>query len=362
MAGEEGAYYGYFLGMSALALCINFFKIFDFCLVKFSLYAYTGFVHLHSDDNLSLQSRLESVKTEEIPENIAFVQAIIQAKSFFGSYPGHFPEGFVLCGHRFPPGYFEDFFFFFFNNNFIISMVSATKGLYYSRFMRITNHFASTTLAFYVFVIVSSMNAAGTDKTAVTIVQVFVLSPFILIVNILLKFSFACSLCPTQCQENKKCCRWQNPLFLLFVLSLWTGGVLWILLAAFTTRSSSLNYKKELASYVYSSQVIAIASDLVNHFATMGMGHSNYKFFICGIRVYEIGTWYDEYCEAAHVPETSYVIKDFPFCCGCFKMQSKVAVTGTTATSPDQKIKQVDMGASCVCASCTHTEQQERRE
>ena len=101
---------------------------------------------------ITLQSALESVKNEDIPKDIDFIASIIKGDCYFGSFPAYYENGFVLLGHKFTLCYFEDFIFYLLNNNIILSMIFATKGLYYSKFMRITNFFFSTTLGYFLFV------------------------------------------------------------------------------------------------------------------------------------------------------------------------------------------------------------------
>jgi hypothetical protein len=343
MAGEEErAYYGYFLGLSALMICINQLKIFETYTAQLTRYTYAGYLYGKSNGSLSLQSTLDSVKNEDIPKDIEFVACIVHCDSYFGSYPGYLKDGFHLFGHKFPPGYYEDFFFYLFNNNFILSMVTATKGLYYSRFMRITNHFASTTLGFYLFVLTEYLSRYE-EPYVVIIIQVLFISPSIMVINKILSYFFACTMCPKHFQANKACCRKTNPIFDLFILALWTGGVFWILLAAISTRDFDSDYKKLLSSYIYSAQLIAIASDALDHFMKMGMGHSYYKIKFCCIPIYEIGCWYNEYIEKADVPSTSYVEKTtyFWYFCGLIQVYSKIAVAVA-----DQRIKSADIETS----------------
>ena len=131
--------------------------------------------------------------------------------TFFGCEDVFFKDGIVWNARwgiipklQFPPGMIEDWLFWTCNNNLIFAQFLATLNHPYSRSARRFTFYIVNSYKFLWFCLLVVFGTVGLGKQNLAIVNVLVVSPQLLVLNIFLKYLYTCSCFVKDGDEEKE--------------------------------------------------------------------------------------------------------------------------------------------------------------
>jgi hypothetical protein len=298
--------------------------------------------------------------------NDGFWKNIMNGKSYAGINSAKLGCG--LCGCCATPGlcgccvtssFYNDFYFYICNNNIVLSMFCACPGHPFSRSHRRLAYLLQQAVAFSLTVIAASINFSPytytVNKSDVEVeytvtpsqqrmgVNMFIISPFVLLAYDSIYALLACPCLKTDCQNN--CLRFFKQLLerggsmlgsvvsllvgivLLFVISMWPHSeydVLWL--------------------YAIQVQSFSIVLDFI-------MGLLNFwPFFYCEIKllgllsVLKVGSWIGERRECKNKQFGSKPVREFKTCWGLIIISCSWWNATHGAIAPDSNLQILEEG------------------
>lgn len=180
------------------------------------------------------------------------------------------------------------------NNHSILSMFLTTKGHPYTRAEKRSTFFCQNCIAlsFSVFI-----DALQLDDNASLYMNIFVVSPVMVLVTLQLYYLLACP-CLRSCNERGGCAACfascVESIGWLLLAPICCGCLAFLFSAAIVNRGAVLSAGYRIASYAYSVHVVSATQEAVlsmMHFLT---GRYHVKLYVCCIPVMSFGKYYQQ--------------------------------------------------------------------